>query len=101
MVSKTRKEIDIEELKKQIRPILKRHQVNKAGIFGSMATGTAKKTSDLDLLIDFKGGKDLFDLVALKLDLESEIKRHVDVLTYESLNPLIKERVLKQEVKVF
>jgi predicted nucleotidyltransferase len=87
MVSKIRKETDMEELKKRLLPILKRHQVYKAGIFGSVATGTARKTSDLDLLIDFKGEKDLFDLVALKLDLETEINRHVDVLTYASLNP--------------
>ncbi len=100
MVIKSEKEQNLEELKKKLLPILKRHQVSRAGIFGSTAEGTARETSDLDLLIEFKGEKSLLDLIALKLDLEAEINRHVDVLTYQSLNPLIRERVLAQEVRV-
>ncbi len=95
-----RKNTDIEKLKQKLLPILNRHGVSRAGIFGSRATGTAKRTSDLDLLIEFKGERSLLDLVALKLDLEAEIDGEVDILTYRSLNPLIKERVLKQEVRV-
>jgi hypothetical protein len=79
---------------------LRRHQVHHAGIFGSTAHGTAKKTSDIDLLIEFTGEKSLFDLVALKLDLEAEIDRKIDILTYNALNPLIRNSVLADEVRV-
>ena len=92
--------LNIEELKSRLIPILEKHHVAKAAIFGSMATGTAKKTSDLDILIEFSGKKDLLDLVDLKLDLEAEINRKVDILTYGALNPLIKESVLKEEVRI-
>jgi hypothetical protein len=86
--------------KQKLLPILKQHQVSRAAIFGSLATGKDKGTSDLDLLVEFEGEKSLLDLVALKLDLEAEINRHVDVLTYKALNPLIKKKVLAQEVRV-
>ena len=87
-------------MRQKLLPVLKQHEVSRAAIFGSLATGTATEASDLDLLIEFKGEKSLLDLVSLKLDLEAEIKRKVHVLTYRSLNPLIKKRVLKQEVRV-
>lgn len=100
VIKKEEKEQNVEKLKKKLLPILKQHQVSRAAIFGSLATGTAKETSDLDLLVEFEGKKSLLDLVALKLDLEAEINRNVDVLTYQALNPLIKKRVLAQEVRV-
>jgi uncharacterized protein len=100
MITKQKSKIDIEELGAKIIPILKKHEVSKAAVFGSIAIGTAKKTSDLDILVEFAGVKSLLDLVALKLDLEAEVKRKVDVLTYRSLNPLIRESVLKQEVRI-
>ena len=100
MVIKSEKEQNIEKLKKKLLPVLKRHQVARAGVFGSIANGAARKTSDVDLLIEFTGEKSLLDLVALKFDLEAETKRHVDVLTYRALHPLIRKKVLSQEVKV-
>jgi uncharacterized protein len=100
MVTKKTKIEQVAELRPKLIPILIRHQVSRAAIFGSVATGTAKETSDLDLLIEFAGEKTLIDLISLKMDLEEEIHRKVDVLTYQSLNPLIKKRVLRQQVRI-
>lgn len=100
MVTETKQNHNIETLKKQFLPVFKQHQVAKAGIFGSTAEGTARKTSDIDLLIEFKGVKSLFDLVALKLDLEATISTKIDVTTYKALNPLIRKKVLAQEVRI-
>ncbi len=100
MAVKSREELNIEELKKKLLPVLKRHQVVRAGIFGSVADGIAQSTSDVDIIIEFKGEKSLLDLISLKLDLESVVNRNIDLSTYKALNPLIKERVLKQEVRV-
>ena len=83
-------------IKKKMLPVLKKHEVSKAGIFGSFATGAEKKSSDIDILIEFEGEKSLLDLVALKLDLEEETDRKVDLLTYNSLRPSIKTRVLEE-----
>jgi predicted nucleotidyltransferase len=100
MVMKAEKEQNIERLKKELLPILKQHHVSRAGVFGSVAEGIARETSDVDLLIEFEGKKSLLDLVALKLDLESAVNMKIDVLTYKALSPLIKKKVLSQEVRV-
>jgi predicted nucleotidyltransferase len=87
-------------IKKIIIPILRRNGVVKAGIFGSYARGKETRKSDLDLLVKFKGRKSLFDLAGLELTLEEELQQPVEILTYASLNPLLKDRILKEEVRV-
>ena len=81
-------------------PILKKNNVIKAGIFGSFVRGDYNKKSDIDILIKFKGRKSLFDLAGLEIELEKKLKKKVDVLTYNSIHPLLKERILKEEVKI-
>ncbi len=65
-----------------------------------MRAGSKKKSSDIDILIKFKEGKSLLDLARLELILEKKLGRKVDLVTYDSLHPLIKDRILKEEVKV-
>jgi len=91
---------DLKRLKDEIAHILKRQDVQRAAFFGSSATGEAKQQSDVDILVDFKGEKSLLDLVALKIEIEKALQRKVDVLTYDSLAPLIREQVLKEQVAI-
>jgi len=42
----------------------------------------------------------LFDLARLELELEKKAQRKFEVITYDSITPLIKERVLKEEMKL-
>ena len=91
---------DIAKLKPKIVRILKKNDVVKAGIFGSYARGEAKKNSDIDILIKFKGRKSYFDLVRIESELKEELKKKVDLVTYNSLNHLLKERILNDEVKI-
>jgi len=89
-----------EEIKDKIVPVLKRHDVVHAAIFGSFVRGEAKKESDIDILVEFKGEKSLLDLVALKLELEELLGIDVDVLTYNSIHPFIRETILKEQVTI-
>jgi len=91
---------DLEELKDEIAHILTRHDVYRAALFGSFATGEANQDSDVDILVDFRGEKSLLDLVALKLEMEEALQRKVDVLTYDSLAPLVRDRVLGEQVTI-
>jgi|SRR3989338_5506358 len=95
-----KKNKDMDRIKKKIIPILRKNDVVRAGIFGSYARGEAKKGSDIDLLIKFKGRKSLFDLVRLERKLKTNLKKDVDLLTYNSINPLLKGRILKEEAKI-
>lgn len=45
--------------------------------------GEDKESSDLDLLVEFKGDRSLLDLAGLKMELEELLKMRVDVLTYD------------------
>lgn len=87
----------IDEIKKSILKILKEYNVKKAALFGSIVTGEATEESDIDLLIEFEGKKSLLDLAGLKLELQELLKRKVDVLTYASIHPLLKERILSEQ----
>ena len=90
----------IEKTKNKIVPVLKRHHVVRAAVFGSFVRGETKKTSDIDILIEFKGEKSLLDLAALKMELEEVLGREVDVVEYSTIHPLLKERILKEQVKM-
>ncbi len=81
-------------------PILKKHNVIKAGIFGSFARGDFNKKSDVDFLVRFRGKKSLLDLIRLKNDLEASLHKEVDILTYKSIHPLLKNKILKEEIKI-
>lgn len=87
-------------IKKQILPTLKNHDVIRAAVFGSYARGEENLKSDLDILVKFKGSKSLLDLVGLELDLKDKLKMGVDVLTYGSINHLIKDKVLSEQVRI-
>lgn len=77
--------------------VLRQHEVKRAALFGSIVRGDATEESDIDLLIEFEGRKSLLDLAGLKLDLQEVLSRRVDVLTYKSLHPLLKERILSEQ----
>jgi hypothetical protein len=91
---------EIQEIQRKIRPILRQHGVVRASVFGSFAKNEAKDESDLDLLIEFGDKKTLLDMVALRIDLEQELDRKVDLLTFRSLHPLIKDSVLREQVAI-
>ena len=89
--------MDKEQIKENVIRILRKHNVKKAAFFGSIVKGKVTKNSDIDILIEFKGRKSLLDLVALKLELQEMLNRRVDVLTYKSLHPLLKEKILREQ----
>lgn len=92
---------ELREVRKIIVPILKQNGVVRAGIFGSFARGEAKKGSDIDILIEIKAKKfSLLDLVGLELELKEKLKRKVDLVEYSTIHPLLKDRILKEEVGI-
>jgi hypothetical protein len=91
---------DLKKLKDEIAHILKRHGVCRAAIFGPFATEQAKEHSDVDIPVEFTGTKSLLGLVTLKIQMEEALERKVDVLSYDSLSPLIREQVLREQVIV-
>ena len=89
--------MSISEVKSRILPLLRAYRVGRASVFGSMVRGEDKPDSDLDLLVEMPAGASLLDLAGLKLDLEKLLGREVDVVTYRSLNPLLRDRILAEQ----
>ena len=88
------------EIKKIIINVLKKHDVKKASLFGSIVRDDFTEQSDIDILVEFKWKKSLLDLVRLKFNLEDVIDKKVDILTYDSLHPLLRDRILQEQVVI-
>jgi len=80
--------------------ILQKNGIKRAAFFGSIVRGEMTDESDIDILIESEGRKSLLDLAGLKLDLEDALKRRVDLLTYRSLHPMLKDRILAEQVPI-
>jgi len=90
----------IEEIKERIIPILGRSGIKKAAIFGSLAKGEAKTSSDIDILVEIKSDMSLLDYIGIKLELEEALKMRVDLVEYETIKPLIREKILNEQVAI-
>lgn len=95
-------------LQKELSHFAKSHsEIEKLELFGSAARGETTPASDIDLLVTFSRDAEitLFDLGALKEDLEAAIKRPVDLLTRRSVeqsrNPLRRDRILNEAITVY
>lgn len=91
----------IQDINAKIIPILKSQGVLKAALFGSVVRGEAKEKSDVDILVDFSERKSLIDLIRLQFALEEKLGRKVDVLTYGSIHPLLKDIILKEQKIIY
>lgn len=67
-------------------------------IFGSFVKGRQKKTSDIDVAIEFdkNKSKDLLDLIHLERELKKTFGRKVDASIFDSISPYIMGDVKKE-----
>jgi predicted nucleotidyltransferase len=78
-----------------IRRIARSHGVSRVRVFGSHATGHARRSSDIDLLVTLKSDRDLLDLIDFKLDLQDLLGCEVDVVTEKGLSPHLRQTILR------
>jgi predicted nucleotidyltransferase len=80
-----------------IRDLCLKHKVYKLFVFGSILTNKFKRSSDIDLLVDFKD-VDLYDYADnyfdLKDALEKIFKRDIDLLEDKAIkNPYLRQSI--------
>ena len=90
----------VPEIKDKIVPTLEKYGVKRASLFGSVVRGDHTEDSDIDILVDMPETATLLDLANLKLDLEDILQRKVDVLTFDSLHPSLKNRIMDEQQAV-
>jgi predicted nucleotidyltransferase len=88
----------IEEKRDDIVHIAARHGAHNVRVFGSAARGDDRPDSDVDLLVDVGATTSSWFPAGLVLDLEQILGRRVEIVTEKGLNPLIRERVLREAV---
>lgn len=72
-------------------------------LFGSTARNATHPNSDLDLFIDYDQASrfNAFDLIGIKLFLETELSVPVDITTRDGLHPVLKSGIEQSAVQVF
>ena len=78
--------------------LARRYGARRVRVFGSVRRGQATTHSDLDLLVTFRSGADLFDQMHLEEALEKLLSRKVDVVTEGGLHPLVRPQVLFEAI---
>ncbi|MBX2914432.1 MAG: nucleotidyltransferase domain-containing protein [Cyclobacteriaceae bacterium] len=91
----------IDQIKNITTPILQRHKVTKAAIFGSMADGTFTGNSDVDILVELDDSYSLLDFIGIKLDLEAALHRSVDLVEYRAVKPALKKYILENPIPIY
>jgi len=90
--------INIEEIKRKTLPILQRYGVKRVGLFGSCVRGEMNEDSDIDMLVEIEKDISLLDFVGLKLEVEKVLGKKVDLVEYDTIKPLLRERILNEQV---
>jgi len=93
--------LSIEQVKRLSESVFRRYKINRAGVFGSVARGSANEKSDVDILVDMDLSYDLFDFLKFKQELESVLKKRVDLLEYRAIKPVLRENILNSEVVIY
>lgn len=91
--TKTMKTLETQIDKQLLKKTLKKYGVVRAAIFGSFARGDDRMASDLDLLVDYKDGTSLFDVIDLQKELEDLFGRSVDLVSRKFMPDRLAKRI--------
>ena len=77
-----------------------KYSIVKIGFFGSVSRNEMNEKSDIDVVVELSE-PDLFNLVGIKQDLETEFQCHVDIVRYrKNMNLFLKSRIDKDAIYV-
>lgn len=89
---------DLRARRAEIVDVARQRGAGNLRVFGSVARGTQRQGSDVDLLVTFEPGRSLLDLGGLVADLEELLGCNVDVVSANGLRASMRERVLAEAV---
>jgi len=75
-----------------------KYKVKEIGIFGSYVRGEAKKTSDVDILVEFEKTPSLLKFIELENYLSDTLGVKVDLVEKKGLKPRIGKYILQEVV---
>lgn len=86
--------------RKEILDRATRYGIRNLRVFGSVARGTDRPDSDVDLLVDIPAGTSLFALARLESELAELLGTNVDVIPATNLREHLAEHVQREAVQL-
>jgi len=87
-------------LKKLKREVAQEYSVKTMGVFGSVARDEQTGQSDIDLLVEFSKPVGFVTFMRLENFLSERLGNKVDLVTPDSLKPVIRQDVLSEIIYV-
>ncbi|MBI4079498.1 MAG: nucleotidyltransferase family protein [Candidatus Levybacteria bacterium] len=91
---------NIDKIKTIAIPILKEAGVTRSALFGSYVRGEQTDKSDIDMLVEYPKGTTLFDVVDLQDKLEEAFGKKVDLVSYKTIKPRLKQYILAEQIPI-
>jgi predicted nucleotidyltransferase len=97
----------LDEIRAAVRAVCENSRVARVDLFGSVARGTCRADSDVDLLVEFlpESNTGLFEMGALREDLEERLGCRVDLVSRraveQSRNPIRRAAILAHPIPVY
>ena len=88
------------KLRKNMPVLREKYKVKYLGVFGSYVRGEQKKSSDLDILVEFQEPVGLFEFMELEEYLAKNTGVKVDLVSRKALKPRIGKQILEEVINV-
>lgn len=85
----------------KIKQLCTQEGISFLGLFGSYARGDAKRSSDVDVLIDFNHPKSYFQLARVQDKFEGIFKKKVDLVLRSTLKDQLKPNIFKDLIPLY
>ncbi len=97
-----RKKIDqiMMKLRENMPVLREKYKVKTLGVFGSYVRGEQKKSSDLDILVEFQEPVGLFKFMELEEFLEKKTGVKIDLVSKKALKTRIGKHILEEVINI-
>ena len=88
----------VEPHREEILQIVRKYHGRDVRVFGSVRRGMTHRGSDLDLLVRFERGASLLDQIGLQQELQTRLRRKVDVVNDASIFWLLEPQIRAEAI---
>jgi len=89
-----------EKLKKRKGQLIRKYDLSEIGLFGSFVRGEQTKSSDLDVLVEFKKTPDFFKFLELEGYLEDYLNLKVDLVRKKAIRSELRNNILNEVIPI-
>jgi predicted nucleotidyltransferase len=87
-------------LKEHYSEFKNKYNVEQLGLFGSYARDEATESSDIDIFVKMKPS--LFDMVAIKNQIEHDLDKKVDIIReHKNIKPFLLKKIKEDLIYIF